>query len=146
MAGIPRVVHRCWHSATKSYGRCRSHRHWRSSHPLIGLDFGGSEVIDRLVRVHGQSDEEVALDLAELGLLDGLPLHGVDGLGAGLLRAHHYHRIRRAVSLADCVVAQAARRAGASVATADPHLLDLCDEEGIATVPLPDSTGRRPGG
>lgn len=105
---------------------------------------GVAEVIDRLVRVHGQSEEEVALDLAELGLLDALPVDAVDGLGAGLLRAHHYHRSRRAVSLADCVVGQVARRAGASVATADPHLLDLCDAEGIATVALPDASGRHP--
>jgi len=105
---------------------------------------GVAEVADRLVRVHGQSEEEVALDLAELGLLDGLPVEAVDGLAAGLLRARHYHRTRRAVSLADCVVGQVARRAGASVATADPHLLDLCDAEGIATVVLPDASGRRP--
>ncbi len=105
---------------------------------------GVAEVIDRLVRVHGQSDEEVALDVAELGLLDGLPVDAVDGLGAGLLRARHYHRTRRAVSLADCIVGQVARRTGSSAATADPHLLDLCDAEGIATVPLPDASGRRP--
>ena len=104
---------------------------------------GVAEVIDRLVRVHGQSEEEVALDLAELGLLDGLPVDAADGLGAGLLRARHYHRVRRAVSLADCVVSQVARSAGAAVATADPHLLEVCDAEGIATVPLPDATGRR---
>jgi predicted nucleic acid-binding protein len=103
---------------------------------------GVAEVIDRLVRVHGRSEEEVALDIAELGLLDGFPVDAVDGLGAGLLRAHHYHRTRRAVSLADCIVGQVARRTGSAVATADPHLLDLCDEEGIATVPLPDASGR----
>lgn len=105
---------------------------------------GVAEVLDRLVRVHGQSEEEVALDLAELELLDGLPVDAVDGLGAGLLRAHHYHRTRRAVSLADCVVGQVARRTGAAVATADPHLLELCAAEGIPTIPLPDSAGRRP--
>ena len=47
------------------------------------------------------------------------------------------------MSLADCVVGQVARTAGAAVATADPHLLEVCDAEGIATVPLPDATGRR---
>ena len=103
---------------------------------------GVAEVIDRLVRVHAQSEEEVALDLAELGLLDALPVDAIDGLGAGRLRAHHYHRTSRAVSLADCVVAQVAERAGATVATADPHLLELCDEEGIPSVALPDSAGR----
>ncbi|HEY9555873.1 MAG TPA: PIN domain-containing protein [Acidimicrobiales bacterium] len=104
---------------------------------------GVAEVLDRLVRVHGQAEEEVALDLAELGLLDGLPVDAADGLGAGLLRAHHYHRTTCAVSLADCLVAQAARRAEGAVATADPHLLDLCDAEAIATIVLPDSAGNR---
>ncbi|MFZ6005817.1 MAG: PIN domain-containing protein [Actinomycetota bacterium] len=105
---------------------------------------GVAEVIDRLVRVHGQSEEEVVLDLAELGLLEALPVDAVDGVGAGVFRARHYHRTRREVSLADCLVGQVARRAGASVATADPHLLDLCDAEDIPTVPLPDASGRRP--
>lgn len=104
---------------------------------------GLAEVIDRLVRVHGHDLEDVVLDLAELGLLDALPVDPVDGMGAGLLRAQHYHRSQRAVSLADCVVAQVARRRDGQLATADPHLLDLCDAEGISVIPLPDSTGRR---
>lgn len=43
---------------------------------------------------------------------------------------------------ADCVVAHAARTVASAVATSDPHLLDLCREEGIAVIPLPDSSGR----
>jgi PIN domain nuclease of toxin-antitoxin system len=104
---------------------------------------GLAEVIDRLLRVHHQDLDEVVLDLAELGLLDALPVDPVDGVAAGEIRAEHYHRDRRAVSLADCIVAQAAHRCDGQVATADPHLLDLCEAEGIATIALPDSTGRR---
>ena len=104
---------------------------------------GLAEVVDRLVRVHGQEADEIVLDLAELGLLDAVPVDPSDGVAVGLLRAAHYHRERRAVSLADCVVAQAARRVGAAVATADPHLLDLCHQEGIDVVPLPSSAGQR---
>ena len=104
---------------------------------------GLAEVVDQLVRVHGQDADEVVLDLAELGLLDAMPVDPSDGVAVGLLRAAHYHRARRAVSLADCVVAQAARRLGAAVATADPHLLDLCHEEGIEVIALPSSSGSR---
>lgn len=104
---------------------------------------GVAEVIDQLVRVLGHDAEEVVLDLAELGLLDALAVEDIDGLQAGLLRAAHYHRSRRAVSLADCVVAQAGRRREATVATADPHLLDLCHAEAIPVIVLPDSAGQR---
>jgi predicted nucleic acid-binding protein len=61
---------------------------------------------------------------------------------AGLLRARHYHRKNRAVSLADCIAAETARSTDALLASADPHLLDLCRDEGIAVIPLPDSAGQ----
>lgn len=103
---------------------------------------GVAEVVDHLVRVAGQDDDEVALDLAQLGLLDAPALDAATAFAAGAARARHYHRRNRAVSLADCLAAETARSAGAPVATADPHLLDLCRAEGIAVVALPDSQGR----
>lgn len=102
---------------------------------------GVAEVVDHLVRLVGVVDEEAALDLAQLGLADPQPLSADLALRAGLLRARHYHRVNRAVSLADCVAAETARAAGSAMATADPHLLDLCDDEGIAVIVLPDSRG-----
>jgi len=102
---------------------------------------GVSEVVDHLVRVVGVVDEEAALDLAQLDLTDPPPLAPDLALRAGLLRARHYHRISRAVSLADCVAAEIARTGGSPLATADPHLLELCEDEGIDTVVLPDSRG-----
>lgn len=104
---------------------------------------GLAEVIDHLVRVAGIPDEEAALDVAQLGLTDALPVDADLALRAGLLRARNYHRRSRAVSLADCVAAEAARSLGTGLATADPHLLDLCRDEGIASIPLPDSGGSR---
>jgi predicted nucleic acid-binding protein len=47
------------------------------------------------------------------------------------------------VSLADCVAAAAALERHDAVATCDPHLLDLCHAEGIATVVLAASDGSR---
>ncbi len=102
---------------------------------------GTAEVVDHLVRVVGAADEEAALDLAQLGIAEAVPVDAEVGLRAGLLRARHYHHRERAVSLADCVAAEVARKAPTSLASADPHLLDLCTDEGIGVIPLPDSTG-----
>jgi PIN domain nuclease of toxin-antitoxin system len=100
---------------------------------------GVAEVLDHLVRVVGAPEEDAVLTLAQLGLATPAPVPAAFGLRAGLLRARHYHRTARAVSLADCVAAEAARALDAPLATADPHLLDLCHAEAIAHTPLPDS-------
>jgi PIN domain nuclease of toxin-antitoxin system len=102
---------------------------------------GVAEVVDHLVRIVGVSDEEAALDVAQLGLADVEPLDSNVALRAGLLRARHYHRRSRAVSLADCVAAETARALGESLATSDPHLLETCRDEGISVLVLPDSSG-----
>ncbi len=102
---------------------------------------GAAEVLDHLVRIVGADEEEAVLDLAELGLLAPLDVDAVLAMGAGLLRATHYHRTRRPVSLADCIAAAAARDDPGRLATSDPHLLDLCHEEGIGIEVLPDTRG-----
>ena len=102
-----------------------------------------AEVIDHLVRVAGAEEEDAALDLAQLGLLDAIPVETEIGVIAGRLRGRHYHRIRCAVSMADCIAAAAARRTGTSLATSDPHLLDLCHGKNIPTIVLTGSDGTR---
>lgn len=104
---------------------------------------GVSEVVDHLVRIVGVDEEEAVLDLAQLGLVDPITLDGRLGRTTGLLRARHYHRVRRAVSLADCAAAAVAGDTGRRLATSDPHLLDLCRDEGVPVVVLVDSTGSR---
>lgn len=101
-----------------------------------------AEVLDHLVRIVGASEEDAALDIAQLGLAEPDPLEAAVAMQAGLLRARHYHRRDRAVSLADCVLAEMARSVQAPVASSDPHLLDMCRDEGVDVVPLPDSNGR----
>ena len=103
---------------------------------------GVSEVLDHLVRLVVADEEEAVLDLAQLGVPSPPPVEVGVAMQAGLLRARHYHRKNRAVSLADCIAAETARLARSQLASADPHLLDLCREEGIAVIPLPDSSGR----
>lgn len=102
---------------------------------------GVAEVLDHLVRLAGADEEEAALDVAQLGLLDGAAVTAQIGGAAGRLRARHYHRTRCAISMADCIAAETARSFGEALATADPHLLDVCHAEGIAALVLPGSDG-----
>lgn len=102
---------------------------------------GVAEVVDHLVRIVGTTEEDAALDLAQLGLTVPDPVDAELALQAGLLRARNYDRRSRAVSLADCVAAETARTLNSAVATSDPHLLDLCRDEGIGVIPMPDSHG-----
>jgi PIN domain nuclease of toxin-antitoxin system len=103
---------------------------------------GAAEVVDHLVRLCGADEDDAALDLAQLGLADALPVDASTGLRAGLLRARHYHRRDRPVSLADCIAAASAQAYPAALATSDAHLLNLCQRENIRVIALPDSTGR----
>jgi predicted nucleic acid-binding protein len=104
---------------------------------------GVAEVFDHLVRLLGADEEDAALDLAQLRLTDAIVVDSDIGLGAGRLRARHYHRSRCPVSMADCIAAESARRAEQPLATSDPHLLDLCHKEGIATIVLAGSDGTK---
>jgi ribonuclease VapC len=104
---------------------------------------GLAEVVDHLVRVAGQAEELALADLAQLDLLDAIPVDVAIGVHAGRVRARRYHHRRAAVSLADCLGLAAARARGAALATTDPHLLDVCLAEGVAHVALPRSDGSR---
>jgi PIN domain nuclease of toxin-antitoxin system len=103
---------------------------------------GVSEVLDHLVRIAAADEDDAALDLAQLDLAPPIPIDVGLATHAGLLRARTYHRTTCAVSLADCVAVEAARRHSASLASSDPHLLDVCHAEGVDTIPLPDQAGR----
>ncbi|MBA2438509.1 MAG: PIN domain-containing protein [Acidimicrobiia bacterium] len=104
---------------------------------------GVAEVLDHLVRIVGTEEDEAALDVAQLGLMEGLAVDSSIGAAAGRLRARRYHRTACAVSLADCVAAEVARFRRQPIATADPHLLDVCHVEGINVVVLANSRGER---
>jgi predicted nucleic acid-binding protein len=104
---------------------------------------GVAEVLDHLVRLAGADEEDAALDLAQLRLTDAIVVDSELGLGAGRIRARHYHRSRCPVSMADCIAAESARRTDQALATSDPHLLDLCHKEGIAMTVLAGSDGTK---
>jgi len=104
---------------------------------------GLGEVVNHLIRLAGVDEDDVFLDLAELGLHDALPIDAQAAGWAGLLRARYYHRTRCAVSMADCLAATAAHDHAVPLATSDPHLLDLCRAERIDTIVLPSTDGTR---
>lgn len=80
-------------------------------------------------------------DIAQLGLADPDPLEAAVATQAGLLRAPHHHRRDRAISLADCVLAETARSVRAPVASSDSPARHVPRDEGVDVVPLPDSNG-----
>ena len=100
-----------------------------------------AEAMDRMIRVNGADRQELEDDLVALGLT----VSGVDtpmAFDAGALRAGHYHRTRRAVSIADCCAAALALDRDAPLVTSDPALLGLLHDEGGRYVALPDSSGQ----
>ena len=95
------------------------------------------EALDRLVRARRMPEPRVRtafeplLDTSLRRIDVGFPLVET----AVRLRAKHYHRERRPLSLADCICVAAAGSDGA-VATADEPMLAMAEAEGIRTVPL----------
>lgn len=104
---------------------------------------GLAEVVDHLIRRLGASEDDASLDVATLGLDRAVGIDAQIAAAAGRLRARHYHRTQCQVSLADCVAAEVARSTGRPLATADPHLLDVCHRESIPVVVLPAADGSR---
>lgn len=61
----------------------------------------------------------------------------------GLLRARHYHRSQRPLSIPDCIVLASAGDDDAIV-TSDRALIAAARDDGIAVHPVPDSRGELP--
>jgi predicted nucleic acid-binding protein len=103
-----------------------------------------AEAIDRLKRRYDLEIERTRPVIE--GLLAKslilLPLGHAQAWRAIEIRAAHYHRSRCPISLADAVLVASAP-AGGRVASSDGPLLTVAASEGIATVALPDSKGRR---
>lgn len=102
------------------------------------------EVVDHLVRVRGVPED--VLDASLDPLIDGpLRVLTVDrdtAQRAARVRAAHYHRSERPISLADCVLL-ASGDDGDRIATADPHVLAVAPLVERIAVPL---QGTRPSG
>jgi len=101
-----------------------------------------AEVFDVGIRRKGLSPTRMA-ELVEpllAGPITSIPVDLSLARRAGELRADHYHRTERRISLADAVLLGAARD-GDRIATADRPVLAVAAELGIETIELPPSSG-----
>jgi predicted nucleic acid-binding protein len=105
-----------------------------------------AEVIDVMTRIYERpvSSTINALAMLEAGGLKVVSVDATIGISAGELHARHYDRTASPLSMADCVALATAAELGEQLATSDPPLTAAAFAEGIATLPLPDSQGRRP--
>lgn len=104
-----------------------------------------AEATDRLGRVHGIAIERtrsVVESLQESTDLRVRTLDGSDAWRAAEIRVAHYHRARRPLSLADCLLLAVTGEQD-QLATADPYVLATANEERVAWIELPDSRGHR---
>ncbi len=105
-----------------------------------------AEAIDVSHRVHGRALAEVRTVLEPL--LGDVLLPVVSGEPeawlAANLRARHYDRRTRALSLADCLLLAHAVAGDAEIATADPPLAEAARAENVGVVALPDRAGLLP--
>lgn len=101
-----------------------------------------AEVYDRAGRRTGLSHERVAEVIEPLfeGPIKPIAVDVDLARRAGAIRSQHYHRKRRSLALADCVLL-AASRANGKVASSDSDVLSVAAELGIETIELPPSSG-----
>lgn len=106
-----------------------------------------AEAIDVSQRVHGLTADDVRTVLEPLVLTEALTVvasQEPDAWLAAQLRARHYERRTRALSLADCFLLVHALADESPIATADPPLADAARSEGVRVIALPDSAGIKP--
>lgn len=106
-----------------------------------------AEVIDQALRVQRKSRAAVARALDPLTSIRALVISDVSaatGVRAGELRATHYDRRDRPLSMADCILLAAASFDVAAVATSDQLVADVACRVGLPVRGLPNSLGVRP--
>jgi predicted nucleic acid-binding protein len=105
-----------------------------------------AEVVDLLVRRRPADPADVAgwFDLWFDAGLRCVPLEWDLAQRAASIRAVHYHRSHRAVSLADCSAIALAEELGAELVTSDAAMVRVAQAEGVAVLPVADSSGRTP--
>lgn len=96
------------------------------------------EVLDVSARRYGLPIAR-ALDVVDPLLetaLQEIHLDGARARRAAGIRARHYHRKRRPISLGDAILLASAA-AGDRIASADPDVLFVAEAEGLEPLPLP---------
>jgi predicted nucleic acid-binding protein len=113
-------------------------------HAVCALN--AAEVVDRVSRGSGAPAENVAagMELWFESAVRCVPLDWDRACRAAELRARHYHRTRSPVTLADCGAIALAEQLGMELVTSDAPMVRVARAEGIAVIPVPDSSGRTP--
>lgn len=104
-----------------------------------------TEIVDKLARRWGSSEEQIARQLGPL-IDESVTVLSIDSQTAwraGEIRAAHYRRKAAALSLADCVLLAAAGPDD-EIATSDRAVAATAHRLGIGLIPLLDSKGERP--
>ena len=97
-----------------------------------------AEALDVSQRVHGLAITRAMEVLEPLfeGSLSSVTLDFATARKAAEIRARHYHRSSRPISLADAILI-ASTTPGTRIATADPDVLAVAHAEGLESVALP---------
>jgi predicted nucleic acid-binding protein len=97
-----------------------------------------AEALDVSQRVHGLPISRAVeiLDPLLEEALTAIPLDSAVARRAAEIRAGHYHRSSRPISLADAVLIASARD-GHRIATADPDVLAVAEAEKLESLSLP---------
>jgi PIN domain nuclease of toxin-antitoxin system len=106
-----------------------------------------AEVIFITRRTHGLALDEVRAALEPMLLtrvLQTVSSSESETWQAAELRAQHYDRKTRAVSLADCFLLAHALAGNHDIATSDQPLAAAARAEGVTVLSLPNSAGDRP--
>lgn len=105
------------------------------------------EVVDRMARTTsvGIDDAVTAVESLIEGGLEAVRCDLPIALRAGVVRAEHYDKVTRSVSLADCVATATAELREATLVTSDAHLVDLANRIELGVHPIPNSAGTTPG-
>ncbi|MFN8521315.1 MAG: PIN domain-containing protein [Chloroflexota bacterium] len=93
------------------------------------------EVSERRYGVPIERSAEILEPLFDQALR-AIPLDRAVARRAAEMRARHYHRSKRPISLADAILLASAT-AGDTIVTADPDVLAIAALEGIPTIELP---------
>lgn len=106
-----------------------------------------AETYDHAIRLRSvdRGDlDQIVDELVSRGRLSIVPIDDPIARRAGELRANHYHRTSRDVSMADCIAAATSEGLTLALATSDPDMVAMAREIGVEVIPLPDSKGKRP--
>ena len=120
-------------------------RELRDAGPLRISVVNVTEVVDVLRRVHEvpASDVETAIERFLDEVAQPVVATREHAARAADIRARHYHRRDRDLSLADCFVIATAG-ADAAIATSDGAVARVARAEGLEVLALPGARGRRP--